>query len=162
MPSHVGLIPLDGMNPHTLGKLCVTLQFGLLTALAMLCLKQAAQESPGATTYGLWLASVLVGLWTLSANRIGNFNIRPEPKSDGRLVQHGPYRWVRHPMYLSVLLLAAGAATWLMAAVAWVLWALLLSVLTTKAGLEERWLLQRYPDYADYRQRTWRLLPGVY
>lgn len=150
------------MNPHNLGKLWVTLQFGLLALLAILCLEQAYRHWPGALTYGLWLAGGAVGLWTLGVNPIGNFNIRPEPRSGGRLVQQGPYRWVRHPMYVSVLLLAAGAATWVSTVVGWASWVLLLAVLVAKARLEESWLLQRFPGYADYRRRTWWLVPGVY
>ena len=44
---------------------------------------------------------VLLGLWALSSNRLGNFNIRPVPRAGGTLVQQGPYRWIRHPMYAS-------------------------------------------------------------
>jgi protein-S-isoprenylcysteine O-methyltransferase Ste14 len=65
-------------------------------------------------------------------------------------------------MYGSVLLLAAGAAAWLASALGAVLWAVLLAVLVAKASLEERWLIARYPQYAGYRLRTWRLFPGVF
>jgi protein-S-isoprenylcysteine O-methyltransferase Ste14 len=109
-----------------------------------------------------WLASLALGLWTLSANRPGNFNIQPEPKAHGHLVTSGPYRWVRHPMYGSVLLLAAGASAWLMSLTGAVLWLVLLAVLIAKARLEEQWLVQRYPTYVQYQQGTWRLVPWIY
>ena len=89
------------------------MQFGLLLVLAGLCVLEAQHSLPGVWSGGLWLASAVLGLWTLWVNRPGNFNIRPEPHPDGHLVQEGPYRWVRHPMYGAVLLLAAGAAAWL-------------------------------------------------
>lgn len=150
------------MNPHLLGKLLVTLQFGLLTVLAGMCLQQVAVQSPGTVSYALWLASVLLGLWTLSANRPGNFNIRPEPRTKGHLVKTGPYRWVRHPMYTSVLLLAAGASAWLANTTGLILWLALLVVLILKLRLEEVWLIKRYAEYARYREQTWRLVPGMY
>lgn len=150
------------MNPHTLGKWLVALQFGLLAAMGVLCLQKATEHLPGMSTYVLWLCGVAIGLLTLSANRPGNFNIRPEPKEHSQLVKTGPYRWVRHPMYSSVLLLAAGASFWLMSLIGAVLWLALLAVLTTKASLEETWLLQRYSEYAAYRTQTWRLVPWIY
>lgn len=65
-------------------------------------------------------------------------------------------------MYGSVLLLAAGATAWLANAIGVALWLALLAVLIAKAWLEEQWLLKRYPEYANYRLRTWRLVPWIY
>lgn len=64
------------MNPKTLGQLWVALQFGLLLTLARLCLMEARNSLPGFWSGGLWFAGVLLGLWTLWANRPGNFNIQ--------------------------------------------------------------------------------------
>lgn len=150
------------MNPHFLGRLWVALQFAVLAALGALCVQQALHQLPGFLSIAFWLASVALVLWTLSANHPGNFNIRPEPKAHGHLVTTGPYRWVRHPMYSAVLLLAAGASAWLMNLIGALLWLALLGVLISKAHLEERWLVQRYPQYAEYQRGTWRLVPGVY
>ncbi|MBH2010253.1 MAG: isoprenylcysteine carboxylmethyltransferase family protein [Xanthomonadaceae bacterium] len=150
------------MNAKVLGQSCVALQFGLLSALAVVCMPEASHTLPGTVTWLLWLASVGLGLWTLSVNRPGNFNIRPEPRASGHLVQNGPYRWVRHPMYGSVLLLAAGASVWLGSVIGWGLLLALLGVLMVKAHLEEKWLLQRYTEYGEYRKCTWRLLPWIY
>lgn len=150
------------MNPKTLGRLWVTLQFGLLFALALLCLLELPQSSPGLASWALWIASATLGLWTLWVNRPGNFNIRPEPHPDGHLVQEGPYRWVRHPMYGAVLLLAAGATAWLANFIGGSLWGVLLAVLIAKANLEERWLMAHYPQYTGYRLRTWRFAPWIY
>lgn len=154
MPSNV--------NPKTLGQFWVVLQFGLLLCLLGLLLFQSRQPGPGWLSVLLWCGALVLGVWTLIVNPPGNFNIRPEPRADGRLVCHGPYRWVRHPMYSAVLLLAAGAAVRLASWPGLLLWIALVAVLVAKARLEERWLLQRYPAYAGYRKHTWRLLPGVY
>ncbi|MDQ3261228.1 MAG: hypothetical protein M3Q00_10690, partial [Pseudomonadota bacterium] len=54
------------------------------------------------------VASIALGIYTLLYNRLGNFNIRPEPKASGRLITSGPYRLIRHPMY-SALTLAMAA-----------------------------------------------------
>ena len=104
-------------------------------------------------------AGAAVGLWALSANRPGNFNIRPDPKDGAALVCHGPYRHVRHPMYLAVLLFAVGVTIGFDTAWRWAVLALLAVVLHFKARHEERALAARYPDYAAYARRTPALLP---
>ncbi len=83
-------------------------------------------------------------------------------KAGARLASTGIYRRVRHPMYTSVLL--GALAAWLADPNAWRLaaWMALLAVLVAKARREERYLLQRFPAYADYRARTWALLPGLW
>jgi protein-S-isoprenylcysteine O-methyltransferase Ste14 len=106
-------------------------------------------------------AGAAVGLWALSVNRPGNFNIRPDPKDGGTLVCHGPYRHVRHPMYLAVLLFAAGVTVGQDGAWRWAVLALLAAVLHFKARHEERALAARYAEYAAYARRTPALLPFV-
>lgn len=107
----------------------------------------------------LLVLAVALGAWTLTANRPGNFSVFPEPCANAELVTGGPYRHVRHPMYLAVLLAAAGCAlgwrTWVHAAA----FAVLAIVLHVKAGIEERALLLRFPGYADYAARTPRIVP---
>ena len=108
-----------------------------------------------------------LGAWALSANRPGNFNIRPEPKTAGHLVTGGPYRYIRHPMYLAVLIATAGFVVGyadftalrvadLARAAAWLG---LAGVLHVKSGIEERALRALHPGYAAYAQRTKRLVP---
>jgi protein-S-isoprenylcysteine O-methyltransferase Ste14 len=135
--------------------LLVVLQVALMAALAW---------PWGAATFhraGLPLLAVgfAVGAWTLTANRPGNFSVFPEPLARARLVTHGPYRYVRHPMYLAVLVLAlgcvAGWRTWPHA----VAFAALALVLHVKTGVEERALIARFPDYAAYAARTRRIVP---
>ena len=139
--------------------LYVLAQFGLLAALLLAPPWRWAWQPAGVV---LLLLAAALAAWTLLHNRPGNFNVRPQPRARGRLVTGGPYRWVRHPMYLAVLLGAAGwaacAGGWLRVAVV----LLLVPVLNGKAVLEERLLDARWPEYADYRARTRRFLPGLW
>lgn len=146
---------------HRLGSTLVLLQFGLLLALGLMALPALARPDIGIGA-AVWLAaSAALGGWTLRHNRLGNFNIHPQPKAGGRLIVSGPYRLVRHPMYSAVLLLAAGLADLSSTWTAWSAWLALLAVLWLKADLEERWLVECHPDYAAYRARTRRFVPWV-
>jgi len=146
---------------HRLGTLLVAAQFGLIAAQAFLALPAFLRGHVPARVWVLAAAGVLLGLWALTFNRPGNFHIRPTPRDGGRLVQEGPYRWIRHPMYTSVIACGlacawAGTSFW-----GWWVSAALIAVVATKAGYEERWMLARHPGYAAYRATTWRFLPWI-
>ncbi|OIP17059.1 MAG: hypothetical protein AUK51_08820 [Comamonadaceae bacterium CG2_30_59_20] len=147
------------MNAHTLGKLLVLGQFGSLGALVVLAAAQFMQHSAPAL---VWLAlglSGLMGVWALTANQPGNFNIHPTPRAGGKLVAHGPYRWIRHPMYTAVMLLGLACALTLGNVMAWLLWGVLCVMLVSKAVLEERWMAALHPTYAQYQARTRWFIP---
>lgn len=145
---------------RALGTLLVAAQFALLALLAGAGAMGLAQRAPPADAIVLALGAVALGAWALAANRPGNFNIRPTPRAGGRLVQHGPYRWIRHPMYSALLLggLACARADGALAAVAL---AGLAAVLWLKAGVEERAMLRTHAGYADYVARSRRFVPFV-
>jgi len=145
-----------------LGSLLVALQFALLAVLLALGGRGLAAQIPPPDAFVLAAGAVALGLWALSANRPGNFNIRPLPRAGGQLVRHGPYRWIRHPMYSALLLGAAACARAADTPLVWVALLALALVLVVKAAVEERALLQRYPDYRAYRQHTHRFLPFVF
>ena len=148
--------PLQGEGT---GRVLVALQFGLLAWLAW----RAVQAGALTWTTGVaGAAGLLLGLWALASNPPGNFHIRPTPHPRGHLVCSGPYRWIRHPMYVAVLLAGgacAGAGAGMADAIALVL---LAAVLVAKSVLEERWMQRQHPGYADYRARTARFVPGVF
>jgi protein-S-isoprenylcysteine O-methyltransferase Ste14 len=75
---------------------------------------------------------------------------------------NGPYRWLRHPIYLGWLLLVFGAPTMTAARL---LFALISSAyLVVAIPIEERALLKEFgPSYRDYQRRVrWRMVPGVW
>ena len=79
----------------------------------------------------------------------------PKPREIGVLVRRGPYRYVRHPMYVAgaLFFLGLGLSTTVPATVA----ALALMLLWwRKAVLEERYLDERFAEYAEYRKRVRR------
>jgi protein-S-isoprenylcysteine O-methyltransferase Ste14 len=145
-----------------LGSLLVVVQFALLAVLAWWALAALRAGTTPMAAWALWLSAAALGLWALRANRPGNFNIHPAPREGGALVEHGPYRWIRHPMYTSVMGLAAGCvvAAPSLASVAATL--CLGGVLLTKSHLEEHWMAEHHAAYAAYRARSKRFVPFLF
>jgi protein-S-isoprenylcysteine O-methyltransferase Ste14 len=86
----------------------------------------------------------------------------PYPRARGRLVQTGPYRLVRHPVYSGGVALAYG---WALAACSWptlVYATVLLVFVDCKATREERWLREKFAEYGEYARRVRKLIPFVY
>jgi protein-S-isoprenylcysteine O-methyltransferase Ste14 len=152
----------EALRQRRTGSLLVALQFGLMALLAALAGPAWSRAEVPLLAWCLATLGTMVGAWAVTANRPGNFNIRPTPRADGHLVQTGPYRWVRHPMYTAVLLLGLACAVTSTLPMAWGAWLALASVLLAKARLEERWLQTVHPAYAHYMARTRRFVPGVW
>src|ERR1700733_5190962 len=79
-----------------------------------------------------------------------------------KLVIGGPYAIVRHPLYLGEQLALIGVALQYMSPVALALLALQFSFQLYRMGFEEQVLSDTFPEYADYKARTARLIPGIY
>lgn len=107
----------------------------------------------------LVLPAVFLAGWTLTCNRPGNFNIRPELKKGAQLITTGPYAFVRHPMYVCVLWFGLVAALLYASVFKLLMLLLLYIVLWMKAGLEEKALRVQFPDYANYAAAVGRFLP---
>jgi protein-S-isoprenylcysteine O-methyltransferase Ste14 len=78
------------------------------------------------------------------------------------VVDQGPYRLVRHPLYVGELTSALGVAIVVGTAWAFCLWAVLCVLQSYRALREEQVLLAVLPGYRSYRARTAALLPGVF
>jgi len=83
---------------------------------------------------------------------------RPEPAS---LDTHGPYGFVRHPIYVGWLLLVWCVPVMTGTRLAFAV--ISTAYLVVAVPLEERDLARTFPEYGAYRRRVrWRMLPGVY
>jgi len=116
---------------------------------------------------GAWLcvAVMVIGLgftWWARIHLGALWSGRVTRKADHRVVDTGPYRLVRHPIYTGLLLamLATAVAKGTLSGI--VGFATVFLGLTLKARLEERWLAGELGTgaYADYRRRVPMLVPG--
>ncbi len=147
---------------HVTGHLLVLAQLALIALLGWLAAPRFLHGQAPVLAWLLAAAGVLLGGWALSANRPGNFNVHPAPKAGARLVESGPYRWIRHPMYSAVILCGIAAAVAEGSLGAAVSAGALGAVLTVKSAFEELWMRGAHPGYAAYRARTRRFVPGVF
>lgn len=80
-----------------------------------------------------------------------------------RIVEEGPYRWVRNPMYLGHLLFFAGLAVTLRSWVALAVFAFHVAWFDRRVREDEARLAQRFGEaYRGYCARVKRWIPGVY
>ena len=105
---------------------------------------------------------IAFGVWTIQYNRLGNFNIRPELKEGCSLITTGPYRFVRHPMYTSVLLISLGLAISTPVYIEWSSFLLLFLVLALKAVREEYLWCEENRAYREYMRKSKRFIPFIY
>lgn len=120
----------------------------------------------------LWLAALglalfAAGWWFITAAMIANAFAAPVVKHQAerghRVIDTGPYRFVRHPMYSAAIPLLVGTALWLGSYVAAIAAVVPVVLIGTRAVLEERFLRRELPGYAQYAARTrFRLIPYLW
>ena len=88
-----------------------------------------------------------------------SLRISPIPKKDSPLIASGIYRYVRHPMYLGVILIGFGMSGYSKSSLAWLIELILLVDLNVKARFEDRLLVEAHPESFDYQLQTSRIIP---
>ena len=101
----------------------------------------------------------VLGVLICAATLRRSLTAMPIPKEDGKLSTTGLYRYVRHPMYASVLLLALGIALHSGSAIKYLLVALLYFLLYLKSVFEEKYSRLKYSEYTEYSARIPRFVP---
>jgi protein-S-isoprenylcysteine O-methyltransferase Ste14 len=122
------------------------------------------QRPPESVSTAFVLAGDVVAfvacLWLLaSVLTLGRcFGVLPEVRG---LVTRGPYRFVRHPVYLGELVAAGGLV--LAAPTSWnlVVGGVLVAAQVVRMRLEEKALAQEFPEYLAYSARTPRIVPRL-
>jgi protein-S-isoprenylcysteine O-methyltransferase Ste14 len=105
-------------------------------------------------------AAVALMLWARVAFGHRSFHPGADPTAGG-LVTRGPYRFLRHPIYAAVCYFAWAAALDTRAAPAFAAALLVTAGAVARMLAEEHLLSDIYPEYAEYRRRTARIIPFV-
>jgi protein-S-isoprenylcysteine O-methyltransferase Ste14 len=110
-----------------------------------------------------YAAGCAVMMWAMRVNRFFSSVVRIQTERGHRVIDTGPYAWVRHPGYVGALLYVPCTALTLGS-----LWALLpaaaiSAALIVRTHLEDETLQSELPGYRDYAARVrWRLVPGLW
>ena len=109
------------------------------------------------------ILGVILSIWAIWAMKIGNFNIQPELKKNAVLVNSGPYKLIRNPMYTGLILFFGSGLVSSFQLLNSLVFLLLVLVLLFKINREEKYLALRFgADYLAYKNRTYRLLPYLF
>ncbi|MBZ0204053.1 MAG: isoprenylcysteine carboxylmethyltransferase family protein [Ignavibacteria bacterium] len=86
----------------------------------------------------------------------------PVPRKKAVLRTSGVYKFIRHPMYLSAILLLLGVVMYFQAYYSLLWIAILFIFFKYKTQLEERQLSLKFPEYERYKSSTRKLIPFIY
>ncbi len=113
------------------------------------------------TGVGMVVIAAVIGGW--SAVILGrDLSIFPHPLEEARLADRGPYRLVRHPIYLAVIMGAVGLALALLNPAGVMVGMSFVPFFMAKTGFEEDRLVDVVPGYRDYRSAIpYRIIPWL-
>jgi protein-S-isoprenylcysteine O-methyltransferase Ste14 len=110
-----------------------------------------------------FVVSLAITFWVMRANTFLSSFVRIQDERGHTTVTGGPYRFVRHPMYVGILFMS-----WSMPLLLGSWWALIPGVLimvlfVVRTSLEDRTLQSELVGYKDYAQKVrYRLIPGIW
>jgi protein-S-isoprenylcysteine O-methyltransferase Ste14 len=149
---------------QTLYTLVVDAGFVLMIAPVLRALGRRLYTLPALAAWAL-VIGVAAGLgfswwarWRLGRNWSWSVTL----KADHAIIETGPYRFVRHPIYTGLIVAGVCTAALEGKALSMAGCALMVAGLWIKARLEERFLGEELgEDYRAYARRTGMLLPGM-
>ena len=146
------------------GGVWVVVQFVWIAAIVLMGrLNLATFRVDGGETVGWILIGAALALGLAASTTLGrNLTPYPKPVAAGSMIENGPYRWVRHPIYSAVIMGMVGIAVRGGDLVGLGLALGLVPFFYAKSGFEETHLLERFPSYREYQGRVRRrLIPGL-
>lgn len=116
-----------------------------------------------AAGFGVFLVGVATIVWTFRVNSFAATTVKVQEERAQRVIDTGPYAFVRHPMYFGAMLFFSGLGLILGSSVGALLALPLFGLaFTPRVVVEEAVLRRDLPGYADYQSRVRaRLFPGL-
>ena len=116
----------------------------------------------GLALFGMLAAWSLI-IWAFRENAFLAEYVRIQEERDHTVCSSGPYRIVRHPMYVGVILTILGIPILLGSLFALIPAILIAALFVLRTALEDRTLQKELPGYAEYaRAVPWKLVPMIW
>lgn len=128
-----------------------------IDALGLSAAQPITQPNAAGLAFAFMVAGTVLAFW--SAWYLGSsFSLLPQARV---LVTTGPYRYVRHPIYLGGLLITVGEIWLRFSPLVVALNLLFVAAQIVRLRYEEEILERTFPSYREYRARTSALIPGL-
>lgn len=112
---------------------------------------------------GIFLPGTFLFTWSMGVNPFFEKTVRIQTERGHRVIDTGPYRFVRHPGYVGFFGWCFSAPLLLGSWWAFVPATIAALSMVVRTALEDRTLQRELPGYADYAQRVrYRLFPGIW
>lgn len=151
---------LDTRRRLLIARVLVATQFTLLGALFLLSLLNFHKSTHPYLLLEIVLVCIGAALIVVAARNLKpSLKISPIPKKNAPLISVGIYKYVRHPMYLAVILVGFSLAGYTASLLGWLLGLLLVVTLNVKASYEDALILEAHPEAMHYQLHTSKLFP---
>jgi protein-S-isoprenylcysteine O-methyltransferase Ste14 len=116
-----------------------------------------------------WMAFIIVLVvyalryWAVLSNPFSSGVVRIQEERGHYVVEEGPYRYIRHPMYLGDVLYGISFPLFLESFWALIPGLIVIILFIIRTELEDRFLQENLPGYREYSNRVRaRLIPGLW
>ena len=123
----------------------------------------------GVSSWLKWVAFLFVLVvyvlpyWAVICNPFSSGVVRIQEERGHYVVEKGPYRFIRHPMYLGSVLYGISFPLFLESLWALIPGCIVIMLFIIRTELEDRFLQENLPGYREYAQRVRaRLIPGIW
>ena len=146
------------MKKKIFAAILVIIQFSAIAVLAF----RSEIETKMSFGNTMILLSLFVGFWAIYTMRKSKFTISPIPREKAQLLEDGMYGFIRHPMYLAVLLLCLGFLLQNPDKVNILVYSILFADLLIKLHWEEKLLEEKFEGYKNYQLKTKKIIPFIF
>jgi protein-S-isoprenylcysteine O-methyltransferase Ste14 len=142
-------------------KVASVAAFVLLVGCLLWMVTTRSLFGDGPVTIAIQVAAVLLMIWARMTFGMRSFHASADPTAGG-IVTHGPYQFIRHPIYASVFYFLAGGAMAHPGFQSLCAFLIAGAMLFVRMRSEEILLIERYPEYGPYAASTSRVVPGIF